>query len=203
VNGGSGTDSLSFSSAVTSDLDFSKLSSFETLTFGSNSDTITFGTDEFNAGIRTLNLGDGTNMANLNANTTSQVQVNGGSGNDEFVLDFSRINDGDYQLDGVSGSDIVKVTGSWSLSGDMNFAASTAFDNIETLDLTGLSISGDTENDFIFSGDMISSWTDSGNSMTLKITSGQENYIDYTDVSSTVGNTVTFTNGAILTIETV
>ncbi|MGE4457434.1 MAG: hypothetical protein AB7E13_10880, partial [Arcobacteraceae bacterium] len=203
VSGGSGTDTLSFGSAVTSDLDFSKLSSFETLSFDSGNDTITFGSDEFSAGIRTLNLGDGTNVANLNEDTSSQVQVNGGSGNDEFVLDFSRINDGDYQLDGLGGNDTVKVTGSWSLSGDMNFASTTAFDNIETLDLTGLSISGDTENDFIFSGDMISNWTDGGNSMTLKITSGQENYFDYTDVSSTSGNTVTFTNGATLTIETV
>jgi Ca2+-binding RTX toxin-like protein len=203
ISTGGGNDEFTFSSAITEDLDFSNITNLETLSFGAGDDTITFGSDEFSAGIRTLNLGDGTNVANLNADTSSQVQVNGGSGNDEFVLDFSRINQNDYQLDGGAGSDTVKATGAWTLSSDMNFASLTSFDNIETLDLSGLSISGDPENDFIFSGDMVSSWTDASNSLTLKLSGGQDSYIDFVDVSSTVGNTVTFTNGATLTIESV
>jgi hypothetical protein len=212
VNGGSGTDGLNFSSTVTSDLDFSKLSSIEELSFSSGNDTITFGSDEFSAGIRTLNLGDGTNTANLNANTSSQVQVNGGSGSDEFVLDFSRINDGDYQLDGVSGSDTVKATGSWSLSGDMNFAASTAFDNIDRIDLSSLTLSGDDDQEFMFSGSLVNNWTNNGSdggSLSLKLTADQLENVGYTDDSGvyhdgvSAGTSYNLENGATLVIEAI
>jgi len=212
VSGGASTDELSFSSAVTDDLDFSQLSSFETLSFDSGDDTITFGSDEFNAGIRTLNLGDGTNVANLNADTSSQVDVNGGSGNDEFVLDFSRINDGDYQLDGVSGSDTVKANGSWSLSGDMNFAVSTAFDNIDRIDLSSLTLSGDDDQEFMFSGSLVNNWTNNdstGGSLSLKLTSDQLENVGYTDDSGiyhdgvSAGTSYNLENGATLVIEAI
>jgi hypothetical protein len=135
INAGTGTDTVSFSSAVTADLDFSKLNSIETLNFSGANDTITFGTDEFNAGIRTLNLGDGTNVANLNANTSSQVQVNGGSGIDEFVVDFSRISEADYQIDGGAGTDTVSLSNYNGAT--MSNAFNNAFSNIEELNLTG------------------------------------------------------------------
>ncbi len=57
---------------------------------------------------------------------------------DEFVLDFTRIEQGDYKVDGGDGEDEIYVTGtSSSISTDTNIFGAGAFNNIEALDLTG------------------------------------------------------------------
>lgn len=71
ISGGSGNDTITFTNAVTTDLDMSKLTSFEVLTFSGEADTITFGSDEFGAGIRTVNLGAGTNSLILDISLTA------------------------------------------------------------------------------------------------------------------------------------
>lgn len=209
INFGGGSDELRFGdSDGTYDLDFTNVSNLETLSFGAGNDTVTFGIDEFNAGIRTLNLGDGTNTANLNADTSSQVQVNGGNGSDEFVLDFSRINQNDYQLNGGAGSDTVKVMGIWNLSEDMAFASSGIFTNIERIDLSEMTLNGDDSYEFMFTGSLINSWS-SSNNISLKLTSDQLENIGYTDSdgnyqnSVTAGTTYNLQDGAQLIIETI
>lgn len=212
VNAGNGTDTVSFSSAVTQDLDFSKLNSVETLSFSGLNDTVTFGNDEFSAGIRTLNLGNGTNIANLNANTTANVDINGGSNSDEFVLDFSRINEDDYSLNGALGSDTVKVTGNYTLSSDMNFANNSSFDNIERIDFSSMVLSGDDSNELRITGDLVNSWNNDGTdggTIALKLTADQLQNIGYTDDVGTyhdfvaAGSSYTLQNGATLTIESI
>jgi hypothetical protein len=203
-----GADEISFSSAVTEDLDFSGISNLDKVNFADNSE-ITFGTDEASAGISEVNLGDGTNKATLNdIADSSNVQVNGRSGSDEFVLDFSRINQNDYQLDGGGGSDTVKATGAWTLSSDMDFANIDAFDNIESIDLREMTLSGDDSYEFMFTGSLINSWS-SSNNISLKLTSEQLENIGYTDStgvyqdSVTADTTYSLQDGAQLIIEAV
>ena len=66
----------------------SKLSGFEVLTFGANGDTVTFGSDEYTtAGIRTVNLGTGTNSITTDASyVTSALTIAGGTGSDTLTI---------------------------------------------------------------------------------------------------------------------
>ena len=180
IDGKGDTDTLSFSDAVTEDLDFSKLNNFETLTFSANNDTVTFGSDEFNAELRTLNLGDGTNTANLNANTTSAVQVNGGANDDTFELDFSRLSEGDYNINGGNGTDGVKVSGTYDISSDMDFASSSRFTNIESLDISGMSLTSANDAEYTLTDSLITSWLGSSSNLTLKLRSNQAEFIKFT-----------------------
>jgi hypothetical protein len=180
IDGKGNTDTLSFSDAVTEDLDFSKLNNFETLTFSANNDTVTFGSDEFDAEIRTLNLGDGTNIANLNADTTSAVQVNGGANDDTFNLDFSRLSEGDYNINGGSGTDGVKVSGTYDISSDMDFASSSRFTNIESLDISGMTLTSANDAEYTLTDSLITSWLGSSSNLTLKLHSNQAEFIKFT-----------------------
>ncbi len=192
IDGNSGTsDTLSFGSAVTADLDFTKLHNFETLTFSDNADIVTFGSDEYTAGIRTLNLGNtAANTANLNANTTSQVAVNGGYSSDTFNLDFSRLSENDYSINGGAGSDTVvftlgSTTGT-SISLDTNFNSfGTSLTNIESMDLRNLSLNTDSTGiEFNFTDTMIKQWTGNATgTLSLSLTSAQTDLIKFTDNS--------------------
>ncbi|MGJ0412653.1 hypothetical protein NG764_09345 [Aliarcobacter cryaerophilus] len=180
IDGKGNTDTLSFSDAVTEDLDFTKLNNFETLSFGVQDDTVTFGSDEFDAEIRTLNLGDGTNIAKLNADTTSAVQVNGGANDDTFELDFSRLSEGDYNINGGSGTDGVNVSGNYDISSDMDFASSSRFTNIESLDISGMSLTSANDTEYTLTDSLITSWLGSSSNLTLKLHSNQAEFIKFT-----------------------
>ena len=209
-----GNDSINFTNSVTNDLDFSNVSGLENLNFSDSDDTATFGSDEFVAGIRTLDLGDGTNSVDLNNDNSASVQVNGGSGNDTFELDFSRVTEGDYLLNGGSGgTDTVKISNSHTLGGDTSFAASTAFDNIDRIDLSAMTtLDGADTDEFTFTGALVNSWNNNdadNGTISLKLTAAQLENIGYTDDSSvyhdsvSAGTSYSLESGATLTIESI
>jgi len=156
-----GSDTLSFgSSAVTGDLDFSKLSEFETLNLSSNDDNLTISGDE-------------------------PATINGLAGNDTFSLDFSSIRN----LDGGANTDTVSLTGNTgSISSDTDFNESSIFTNIEKLDITSLNLNtSDNNTEFNFTEAMIDAWTGNATgNLTLSLTSSQVEKIKFTDSSSTV-----------------
>jgi hypothetical protein len=156
-----GTDTISFgSSAISGDLDFTNLSEFENLNLSSVADNITISGDE---------------AANINAK----------GGNDTMTLDFSNIDN--FTLDGDSGDDTAKVNGTSNDIGstDSVFGHAASFDNIETLDLTGLNLTSDNNaTEFEFTDSLIESWTDGTNDLTLKLTSAQADKIKFTDVGA-------------------
>ncbi|MGJ0359846.1 hypothetical protein NG785_09320 [Aliarcobacter cryaerophilus] len=203
-----GDDEFKFSSAITEDLDFTKIANLEKLSFSENNDIVTFGSDEFNAGIKTLDLGNGQNKAYLNADTTSSVQVNGGANSDEFVLDFTRIEQGDYKVDGGDGEDKIYVTGtSSSISTDTNIFGAGAFDNIEALDLTATDLvvgadtsDGGTNAEYTLTGALINSWT-SSNSLKLTLDADAASKFEFTNNYGTKyggddSGTTAITNGS-------
>ncbi|MDD2508981.1 MAG: hypothetical protein PHS78_08085, partial [Aliarcobacter skirrowii] len=203
-----GDDEFKFSSAITEDLDFSKINNLEKLSFSENDDIVTFGSDEFNAGIKTLDLGNGQNKAYLEADTTSSVQVNGGANSDEFVLDFTRIEQGDYKVDGGDGEDEIYVTGtSSSISTDTNIFGAGAFDNIEALDLTATDLvvgadtsDGGTNAEYTLTGALINSWT-SSNSLKLTLDADAASKFEFTNNYGTKyggddSGTTAITNGS-------
>lgn len=191
-----GSDTISFGSAVNADLDFTKLHNFETLTFSGFDDSVTFGSDEYSAGLRTLNLGDGTNSATLN-DTSSAVQVNGGTGSDSFTLDFTRLTQGDYNINGGTGagSDTVTFsTGSTSsISTDTDFSTmfTSTITNIEAMDIKNVTLNtADSNTEFNFTDTMIKQWTGNATgTLSLSLTSAQTELIKFTDSGNTVHDT--------------
>ena len=163
-----GNDSLSFgATAVSGDLDFSKLSEFENLNLSSANDNITLSGDEPN-------------------------NINGLAGNDNFTLDFSNI--GTLIIDGGTnsgGDDKVTATGSTTtISSDSAIFGSGAFTNIEALDITNLvmnttadGVDGNAE--FTINDSLISSWTNGGNSLKLTLDADSASKLEFTDSSNT------------------
>ncbi|MFA9372920.1 MAG: beta strand repeat-containing protein [Poseidonibacter sp.] len=162
INDIGGNDSLSFgSTAISGDLDFSKLSDFENLNLSSTNDTITLSGDE-------------------------ATNVNGLDGDDDFTLDFTNIDS--FNIDGgsnVTTGDTVNLNGNTgtTLTSDTNFGHSTSFDNIEVLDISSLTLNTqDDTTEFEFTDALIESWTSGSNNLTLKLTSTQAEKIKFTDV---------------------
>jgi hypothetical protein len=160
---GSGTDDISFSSTVSGDLDFSKLSSIERLNLSGNADTLTISGDE-------------------------PTTINGLAGNDQFTLDFSTVR----TLDGGNDTDTVKFTGATSnISADTDFTFGASLTNIEKLDITGLSLNtSSTTTEFNFTDTMIKQWSGSATgTVALSLTSAQTDKIMFTDSGNTVHDT--------------
>ncbi|WP_258239503.1 hypothetical protein, partial [Arcobacter sp. LA11] len=162
ISDAGGTDSLSFgSSAVSGDLDFSKLGNFENLNLSSVADTITLSGDE-------------------------STNINGLGGDDNFTLDFTNIDD--FTIDGGSGtSDTVDLNGtSNSIAADEEFGHALSFTNIENLDISGLNlVTADGDTEFEFTDALIKSWTGETNgNLTLSLTSTQVDLIKFTDTIS-------------------
>jgi hypothetical protein len=176
-----GNDTLSFaSSAVTGNLDFSKLTEFENLNLSSVDDNITLSGDE-------------------------PENVNGLAGNDTFSLDFSNVSN--FTIDGGANDDTVNITGtSSSISSDTNIFAAGAFDNIETLDLTAVNLTvgsdtsdGGTSAEYQLTGSLINSWT-SSNSLKLTLDADSASKLEFTNSTGTKyggddSNTTSITNG--------
>jgi hypothetical protein len=154
-----GNDTLSFgSSAVTGDLDFSKLAEFENLNLSSTNDNITLSGDE-------------------------PENVNGLGGNDQFTLDFSSVK----TLNGGSDIDTVKFTGATStIATDTDFATNSTITNVEKFDISSLNLNtSDNNTEFNFTEGFLESITGSttGN-LTLSLTSSQVEKIKFTDNST-------------------
>ena len=189
-----GNDTLSFgTSAVTGDLDFSKLGEFENLNLSSVSDNLTISGDE-------------------------PDNINGLGGDDQFTLNFSNVSN--FNINGGSGEDKVNITGtSSSISTDTNIFGAGAFDNIEALDLTATNLvvgadtsDGGTNAEYTLTGSLINSWT-SSNSLKLTLNSDVASKFEFTNNSGTkyggddsdrtaiANGTYTLDNGATLIID--
>jgi Ca2+-binding RTX toxin-like protein len=174
-----GNDSLSFgSSAVSGDLDFSKLGEFENLNLSSVADSLTLSGDE-------------------------PDNINGLGGNDTFTINFSNLVNFDF--DGGSGTDTVSVngtgTGATTDGADFGTVTSATFTNIETLDLTGLDFSGfGDDQEYLFTDALLDNWNGAGTDFTIRINAEDAENIKFTEQGGTVrdgngtgdsGNTIT------------
>jgi len=174
-----GTDSLSFgSSAISGDLDFSKLAEFENLNLSSVADSLIVSGDEPDI-------------------------INGLGGDDTFTINFSNL--ANFDFDGGSGTDTVSVngtgTGATADGADFGTVTSATFTNIETLDLTGLDFSGfGDDQEYLFTDALLDSWNGAGSTFTLKINAEDAENIKFTEQSGTIrdgngagdsGNTIT------------
>ena len=182
-----GNDTVTFENSVSGDLDFGKLSEFETLKLSNGANDITLSGDE-------------------------PSTVSSGSGDDTFTLDFSNVTN----IDAGSGNDTAKLTGS-ATANDSDFSGAQNVKNIDTLDLSSLTIDGADDKEFIITKEMIQKWDDGDKKITLKITADQaENFqvtaddsADNSDDSSTVhsslinNSTYTFSDGSELLVEVV
>jgi hypothetical protein len=179
-------------------IDFSNLDASDNLDFAGGDDTISFSTagsgvvDFTNLdNLENIDFANATNDVTLeNFNDESNLNVTGGTSTDTFTLDFSDLSyfnstDG---IDGGAGSDEVIFTGSTSNATDgADFLGGlTELNNIETLDITGLSptgFSGDDSIEFQITDAMIADWTgDANGNLTLQLTSDQAQDIMFTDV---------------------
>ena len=176
IDFGSGdTDTLTFTNSGTvTDLDFTNISNLDGVNFANGADTVTLGTEMAQAI-------EGSNDA-----------INGNGGDDSFTLDFSNI--GSFVIDGGEGSetngDTINLTGNTgsNIGSDTNFGHINAFDNIEELDFTSLTLNVGTDNsdggtnaEYQLTGDLISNWTDSSNTLKLKLDSDDVNKLEFTD----------------------
>ncbi len=176
INFGSGdTDTLTFNDSGTiSDLDFTNISNLDGVNFANGADTVTLGTE-------TAQAIEGTSDS-----------INGNGGDDNFALDFSNIDS--FVIDGGSTSetdgDTVSLTGNTgtAVTSDTNLGHINAFDNIEELDFTSLTLNvgadasdGGTNAEYQLTGDLISNWTDGGNSLKLKLDADDASKLEFTD----------------------
>jgi Ca2+-binding RTX toxin-like protein len=156
---------------------------------------------------------DGTNSSsNLDIDISSDnLTLKGGSGDDTVVLDFSNLS----TIDAGSGSNTAKLTGSVTAD-DSDFSGASNVSNIDTLDLTGLTINGADDQELIITKEMIQHWDDGDKQITLKINSDQAENLqvtadsdaDTTDDSSTVHEslsetTYTYDDGTQLVVDIV
>ncbi|MGB5793416.1 hypothetical protein, partial [Poseidonibacter sp.] len=110
-------------------------------------------------------------------------------GDDDFTLDFTNIDS--FNIDGGSDTsgDKVNLTGSTnSISSDTNLANVNAFDNIEEIDFSNLTLNvnadnsdGGTNAEFNLTADLIKNWTDNANSLKLTLTSDDASKLEFTD----------------------
>ena len=163
---GSGDDTLAFDTTVSGDLNFTNISDLENLDLSSANDSITLSDDE-------------------------PENIDGGAGDDNFTLDFANIDN--FTIDGGNDDDTVEFssgdnTGA-NITSDTLFADNNAFDNIETLDLTNLTLNtSDSNTEFMLTDDLIKNWTDGDNSLTLKLTNDQADLISFTGENTTAND---------------
>ena len=169
------------------------------------------------AGVLTIN--DTSANDNIDASKNADIlnisggndTVNLGNGNDTVILDFSNVS----TIDGQGGSNTAKLTGSVTAD-DSDFNGAQKVSNIDTLDLTGLTIDGADDKELIITKEMIKSWSDTDDDITLKLTSDQLENIQVTaeDTTATEGSASThevlidahtydFGDGVTLTAEVV
>jgi len=181
-----GTDTLKFgSTSVTGDLNFNNLDEFENLELSSTNDDVTLSGDE-------------------------PDNIYGLGGDDSFTLDYSNVSSF-TTIDGGADVDEVIVQGTFAAN-NTDFGTVNDYDNIETLDISGMSLTGTDSDEIQFTGDLINEWTNGGavsGALTLQLTADQMENIGYTDSGSTYqssvsdGVTYNLENGATLTIEQV
>jgi hypothetical protein len=153
-----GTDNLSFGLAsVIGDLDFTNLSEFENLNLSSSADNLTVSGDE-------------------------PANIFGLDGDDIFTLNFSNLTN----LNAGNDTDTVALTGNTgtSISADTVFGKAAQFDNIETLDMSNLTLNtADANTEFEITSSLIDEWTDADNDLTLVLNgASQADQIKFTDV---------------------
>ena len=152
-----------------------------------------------------LNFANGNDTVTLGTETAEAIEgsndaVNGNGGDDKFTLDFSNIDS--FVIDGGSTSetdgDKVSLTGNTgtAVTSDTNLGHINAFDNIEELDFTSLSLNvgadasdGGTNAEYQLTADLIRNWTDGGNSLKLKLDADDAGKLEFTgkdgdDISS-------------------
>ena len=178
-----GNDSLDFDSgAVSGSLDFSKLTEFETLNLTGNADNVTL-------------------------SGATDLDVNGGAGNDTFALDFSNI--ANFDIDGEAGTankvDVNSASGlNVASDGDEIFGNTEDLSNIQHLDISGLNggagFSSDDSKEFAFTTEMLEDWLGaSSGELKLTLTSAQAEDISFTDSTSQVHDTTAAGTSQIVT----
>ena len=65
------------------------------------------------------------------------------------------------------------------ITADANIFGEEAFDNIETLDISGMNLSSSSDSEFTFTENLLTNWTSETN-LNLKLTSSQAEFIKFT-----------------------
>jgi hypothetical protein len=133
IAGGSGTDTLAFTSNGTiDDSSFAKVSGMEVLTLTSSS-TVNLDANAAAAGIKTIYAGNGGDAINQTASLSGAATIIGGSGNDLVSVATQAIFVAD-SLYGGKGVDTLVIADSAATIADANFAKAKGF---EVLSLNG------------------------------------------------------------------
>ena len=89
------------------------------------------------------------------------------------------------------------------MSADTNFASAGNFTNIETLDISGMTLSSTNDTEYTFNDSTVGSWLGASTTLTLKLKSTQAEFIKFTGNktgdSPDVGN-VSWDNDTVNTI---
>ena len=167
-----GTDTLQFgTTSVTGNLDFTNLDEFENLELSSVADNITLSGDE-------------------------PDNIYGLGGDDTFTLDYSNVSSF-TTLDGGVGSDEISLTGTFAAN-NANFGSVDDYDNIETLDISNMSLTGTDDNEVIFTDALFDSWNGAGTNFTLKLDSSQAENISITAGGTTYDGAATGDSGSTI-----
>ncbi|WP_333805440.1 hypothetical protein [Sulfurospirillum sp.] len=191
----SGIETLSVASGTTTTLDYNDLS-----VGGGNISTLTGSGNVTLNGAASMDI-HSENIAGLGSD---KLGIAGTAGNDNLVLDFSQLDK--IKFDGVTGSDTVSFTSSSVASGttfDTN-----AFENIDTLDISNLGLSG---SGLTIDANALKNFTSGTNDLTLLIssTATQDSYIHlsnettYQSVTSLTAGDHVLDNGLMLHVQTV
>ena len=156
----------------------------------SGNDTIAF-TDAMTKDYET----DFTGVSNIDT-------VLGSTSSDSYSLDFANINK--LVFDGNTGTDTVALTGSVDVAGDYSFTGGSNLHNIETLDITSLTLTnadtaGGNGNELVLNTQDLKNMTDGNNDITINITDNTQGYgvaiydstagsINVNDLSTTGGD---------------
>ena len=193
IDGGNGSNTLSMATSGTlADADFTNISNFTTLNLAGGADTVTLST-------------------HANNTFTSGTTVLGNAGNDSFTIDFSNLSK--FSLDGGANTDTVTTNGGTLYLPPSNVGLGLGASNIETLDISGLTLSGGDGNTIAgkaleIADTDIETWTTgaAGGTLQLDITSTQAANIELNDggTVAALGNTATgsytytFTDNTVL-----
>jgi Ca2+-binding RTX toxin-like protein len=157
LDGSSGTDSLHLGDNQTLTMTENYYNTFETFDVGITS---VLNVEALNNGGRSFYA----HNKNFDA-VLGEINYIGGSGNDNFYLDFSALREGKLSVDGGDGIDTVDIR--TSLSGEtLTFNDANAFNNIERLDID---YSSTRNNDIEFFADVMQSWLGGADELTLDI----------------------------------
>jgi Ca2+-binding RTX toxin-like protein len=224
ATGGNGNDTFDFTGAT-----FGSTVGTLSLDAGAGTDTLTLGTNDISLNnnyyntFETLNMSTGStltvngtvgvdNMTIAGKNLTAvaddnSVIFNGLAGNDTFTVDLTNINK--VSFDGGAGSDVAILTGTvaagtTTILGDSP-AEVAAFNNIETLRVSGMTITGNIQLDAA----ALNVWADNSSSpaaISLDVTNNnvQAPKISVVDLDSAMNTTpnpdVAYTSGSPLAV---